>query len=363
MVQDARPMTDLCATARENGWMRWIDGLEQQAQTKLPAPVFEYFRRGTGREYTLLEASPAWDRLRLRPRVLRDVSTVDTATSVLGTPVATPLLVAPLTLQMQCDPAGELATAAGVSSAGSLLAVSSNTGIRYEALAGPGAPWWVQAYLLADRDLTANMLARAVHGGARAVVLTVDAPAAGQGDPAGGPRPWSAVPAEHLRANWNLKSGARATVAADVSFDDIGWLREITGLPVVVKGLLRGDDARQAVKAGAGAVLVSNHGGRQLDGLMSTAQALPEIVDALAGTGAEVYVDGGIRRGEHALAALALGATAVFVGRPVLWALATAGADGVHRLLTELTAELAAALTLCGTPTLTELDASLITSK
>jgi 4-hydroxymandelate oxidase len=160
-------------------------------------------------------------------------------------------------------------------------------------------------------------------------------------------------------ANW--APGAQSPERADdLSLDDLGWLREVTGLPVVLKGVLRGDDARDAVSAGASAILVSNHGGRQLDAAVSTAYALPEVADALSGTDAEVYVDGGIRRGEHVLSALALGARAIFVGRPVLYALAVEGSAGVQRLLTALTAELAHSLALAGSASVTAVPRDLV---
>ena len=318
--------------------MHWVDQLAQRASAELPPPVYEYFRRGSAAERTVGEAVEEWDRLRLRPHVLRDVSRISTATTVLGTKVDTPILVAPATLQRQCDPAGEVATATAVSGVGSLLCVSSNTGVPFAELSGI-APWWVQAYLLRDRGLTKGMLAKAQAAGARAVVLTVDTPAPGRPYPTTIPDVWEVVPPEHARANWDGTAEQLAANADDLTYDDIGWLRDTTGLPVVVKGILRGDDARAAVSAGASAILVSNHGGRQLDGSLSTARA---------DTDAEVYVDGGIRRGEHVLSALALGARAVFLGRPVLWALAVDGENGVHRVLFDLTDEFAHALALAG---------------
>ncbi|WP_347177174.1 alpha-hydroxy acid oxidase [Parafrankia sp. EAN1pec] len=235
-----------------------MDELEERAAAALPRDVYDYFRQGAGTHHALHEATPAWDALRLHPRVLRDVTSVRTATTVLGTPVDTPVV-----------------------------------GDRPHPGPGSDAPWY-GGHLL---------------------------PTAAPGDVA---------------------------VATDLTFDDITWLQGISRLPVVVKGVLRADDALSAVRAGARAVIVSNHGGRQLDVAVPTATALPGIARALVGTGAETYVDGGIRSGVHVLAALALGARAVLLGRPVLWALATAGADNVHRLLRTVTAELQHAMTLVG---------------
>jgi 4-hydroxymandelate oxidase len=205
------------------------------------------------------------------------------------------------------------------------------------------------------------MLQRAVEAGARAVVVTVDTPVVGTKHVVGR-RVWDVVPEVHLMGNWDLTGTTDAVheKARDLTARDIGWLADVTGVPVVVKGILRGDDAREAVDAGAAAVVVSNHGGRQLDQTVSTARALPEVVAALEGTSAAVTVDGGIRTGIHVLAALAMGADAVWIGRPALWALTVDGSDGVSRLIAELTAELAEAMALCGARYLAELTPDLV---
>ncbi|MGH8792952.1 MAG: alpha-hydroxy acid oxidase [Stackebrandtia sp.] len=340
--------------------VRWIDTLPRRAAEKLPAPVVEYFNQGARHGVTAAEAVSAWEKLRLRPRVLRDVSQVSTAASVLGFDVDTPVLAAPTTLQRQAHPDGEAAVAWAAGQAGSLTCVSSNSGTLFADVGAQGAPWWVQAYLTRDRKASLEMLRRARDAGARAVVLTVDTPVVGRKFNSGA-SVWDLVPDGHVGVNLDVRAADAAQVKADdLTFDTIGWLRDELGLPVVVKGVLRGDDARDCVEAGAAAVLVSNHGGRQLDASISTAEALPEIAEALAGADAEVYVDGGLRRGEHILAALALGARAVFVGRPVLWALAVEGEEGVRRLFDDLTDELRHAMTLAGTPTLADLTPDLV---
>jgi 4-hydroxymandelate oxidase len=281
---------------------------------------------------------------------------------VLGTPVDVPVLVAPTTLQRQADPDGELAMAAGVGAAGSVLGVSSNAGTTFAAIGQVGTPWWVQIYVVKNRDITLKMLDAAVAGGARAVVLTADTPVVGRKED-DGPTVWSVTPSDHLLAN--LAEGEYGDddldKADDLTPDVIGWLAERTGLPVLVKGVLRGDDAKRCSDAGAAGVIVSNHGGRQLDGAIPTAQALPEVAAALAGTSTELYVDGGIRRGEHILAALALGARAVLVGRPALWALTVGGSAGVTRLLTDLGDELEHAMRLAGVARLADLGPDLVT--
>jgi 4-hydroxymandelate oxidase len=332
-----------------------VDELEQRAISQLPPPVCEYFNQGAMAGISTAVAPSAWDQIRFRPHVLRDVSSVSTAATVLGQELATPILIAPTTLQRAAHPDGEVATARAARAAGSLMVVSSNAGTTFADIGATGAPWWLQVYVLRDRGLTRDMLQRAVDAGARALVLTVDTPVVGFKRNAGRPV-WEVVPEAVLRVNIGspgLPESVRDK-ADDLTPDTIGWLHDLTGLPVVVKGVLRGDDAQTAARAGAGAVWVSNHGGRQLDQAVATADALPEVAEALAGTGAEVYVDGGLRRAEHVLAALALGARAVFLGRPVLWALTAGGpagkggCEGVSELLTGLTDDLVHVMKLAG---------------
>jgi 4-hydroxymandelate oxidase len=341
--------------------MRWIDTLEAAAAEKLPEPVHRYFRQGSAGGITAGEAVAAWSSYRFRPHVLTDVSTVDLRTTALGTPLDVPVMVAPTTLQRQADPAGERAMAEGVAAANSLLGVSSNAGTTFADIGAVGAPWWLQIYVVKNRDVTLKMLDKAVEGGARAVVLTADTPVVGRKED-DGPTIWEVIPPEHLLANLDEDEYEADDLgkADDLTPDVIGWLAERTGLPVVVKGVLRGDDAKRCADAGAAGVIVSNHGGRQLDGAISTARALPEVAEALSGSSTELYVDGGIRRGEHVLAALALGARAVFVGRPALWALTVGGSAGVTRLIGDLGVELEHAMRLVGVPELASLSPDLV---
>ena len=341
--------------------MRWIDSLEEAAAEKLPEPLHRYFRQGSAGGISVGEAVAAWSSYRFRPRVLTDVSTVDISTTVLGTPVDLPVLVAPTTMQRQADPDGEAAMSAGVAAANSVLGVSSNAGTTFADIGAAGAAWWLQIYVVKNREVTVRMLDAAVAAGTRAVVLTADTPVVGRKED-DGPTVWEVIQPGHLLANLvaNDYTADDLAKADDLTPDVIGWLGERTGLPVLVKGVLRGDDAKRCVDAGAAGVIVSNHGGRQLDGSISTAQALPEVAEALAGTGAEIYVDGGIRRGEHVLAALALGARAVLVGRPALWALSVGGSAGVTRLLGELGAEFEHALRLSGCRRISDLTPDLI---
>ena len=334
---------------------RWASALPDLAREVLPEPVYRYFRQGARDGVSAAEAAQAWDSFRFLPRVLHDVTDIDLTASLLGTPVRSPFAVAPSTLQRAAHPDGELAMARAVARAGSLMVVSSNAGTDFDTIAASGAAWWLQAYVPADRPTCRPLLDKAVAAGARAIVLTVDTPVVGTKYD-DGPAVWDVVDPGWLRVNFPEGYGQRPgdEKATDLGPHDIGWLRGVTGLPVVVKGVLRPEDARRCVDAGASAVWVSNHGGRQLDYAAPTAQCLAGIV-AEVGTDAEVYVDGGIGSGRHGLVAGALGARAMFLGRLPLYALAADGADGVARLLDELTAELAEALRLAACPDLTVL--------
>lgn len=336
------------------------------ARSRLPGDVWDYFDTGAGDETARAEASVAWSRHRIRPRVLRAVGTVDTSTSVLGTPVASPILVAPAALHGLAAPAAEAATAEAAARAGSLLVLSTRSTLTPDAaVRGPwgSTPWWTQLYVLRDRALTRGLIDRAVAAGASAIVLTVDTPVVGRKR-----RGLRDVRRTDLLASLQpLLDDHPEPVVDDgieqdpnLTPDVIDFVREVSGRPVVVKGVLRGDDASALVDAGAAAVYVSNHGGRQVDRAVSTCAALPEVVDAV-GDRAEVYVDGGIRSGTDALVALALGARAVLVARPVLWALAAAGAPGVRHVLDDLTDDLAHGMALSGAPTLADLTPDLLT--
>lgn len=325
----------------------WLDSLEERARSVLPAPVFEYVAQGARDGTTAGEAVAAWRRTRFVPRVLRDVTEVSLASSLLGTGVSLPVAVAPTTLQRAADPDGEIAMATAVADTGSLMVVSSNAGYPFADIGATGVAWWLQAYLPQDREKATPMLESAVAAGARAIVLTVDTPVVGTKYHAGTPV-WEAVDTGWVRVN--LGSAADEPKATDLGPADIEWLGERTGLPVVVKGVLHPDDARRCIDAGAAAVWVSNHGGRQLDRAAATADCLVAVVAAVRGT--EVYVDGGIRNGLDAWTAMTLGAHAVFVGRQPLYALAAAGAAGVEKMFHEFSAELAETMRLSGVSSL-----------
>lgn len=346
------------------------DPRQEAARERLSPTAYDYYAGGAETQATLAANLDGWSRFRLRPRVLRDVSAVSTATSVLGTPVASPVLVAPTAYHRLAHPDGEAATARAAAATGTVMIVSTlaTTSLEDVAAAAPDAPRWFQLYIFDDREVAGSLMDRAREAGYRAIVLTVDAPILGY-------RPSD----EHNRFQLpdglemaNLKrhlpssdgSGLAAlfrTIDKSLTFDDLGWIRERAGLPLVVKGIHRGDDAAACIDAGADAVVVSNHGGRQCDGAVSTAEVLDEVVTAVDGR-AEVYVDGGIRHGTDVVKALALGARAVLIGRPILWALATGGEDGVRDVLDELQAGVQRTLTLCGVADATEVPRDLVKS-
>jgi 4-hydroxymandelate oxidase len=337
-----------------------LAALEEEARSLLPVPTYDYLAGGAGDELTLADNVAAWDRIKLRPRVLRDVGKVDTATTVLGTSVASPVLVAPTAFHKLAHPEGEIETAKGAAAAGALMVAATRSTTPLEDIAATAeAPRWFQVYILQDRDHTAALVERAAKAGYTALVLTGDTPLLGQ-------RMRDVRNAFVLPANVGedaLQAGAAVGSLIDqdatITFDEIGWLHEVSGLPVLVKGVLRADDARACLDAGAVGVCVSNHGGRQLDGAVAAADALAEVVEEV-GDDAEVYVDGGIRRGVDVVRALALGARGVMIGRPVIWGLATGGSEGVRRVLRGFQHELALAMALCGARTIDEVTADLV---
>jgi isopentenyl diphosphate isomerase/L-lactate dehydrogenase-like FMN-dependent dehydrogenase len=331
---------------------------EAHAEGILDAGAHGYFAGGAGDELTLRENEAAFERLKLRPRMLVDVSAVSTATTVLGTPVSMPLLVAPTAIQRMCHPDGEPATARAAAAAGTLMTLSTRaTATPAEvAAAAPGAPRWFQLYCFEDDGVTRALVEQAVEHGYEALVLTVDAPRAGRRER--DLRSGFQVPAEVAVPSVAAALGhpASLTIAEifamldlTLTWRDLDRIRGLSDLPLLVKGILTDEDARLACDAGVDGIVVSNHGGRQLDGVHATIDALPEVVDAVEGR-AEVYVDGGVRRGTDVVKALALGARAAMVGRPVLWGLAAGGERGVAHVLEMLREEIESALLLCGCP-------------
>lgn len=340
-----------------------LEELRSSARRTLDPAVWDYYEAGSGQETTLRDAEAAWSAYRLRPRVLRDVSAVDLHTELLGAELTSPFVVAPMAFHGLAHPEGECATTAGAGAAGCLSVISTRASRTLEDIgAAATGPWWFQAYLMRDRGLTEALVRRAAEAGARAVVLTVDTPYVGRKNKVSGVR--FAVPDDEFLVNLarHLLPGAIGREAAEqdpsMTPDVIGRLAEVSGLPVVVKGVLRGDEARRCLDAGAAGVIVSNHGGRQLDRAVPSAFALPEVLDAVGGR-VPVLVDGGVRSGTDALVALALGADAVLLGRPVLWALAAGGAEAVTGALDELASDLRHVMAVAGAARTGDLDASM----
>ena len=330
---------------------------ERLAEGKVEAGAWGYFAGGAGDERTLADNVAAFGRWRLRPRVLVDVGSVTTRTSLLGREVSMPVLVAPTAFQRLAHPDGDLATARGTAAAGTIMCLSTLGGASPADLheAAPAGRHWFQLYWSRDRGFTQALVEAAAEAGFEAIVLTVDLPAAGrrERDLRAGFEIPSDLPlpnlSKHLEGG-DFHATLGEVVDPTVTWRDLEWLRSVSSLPLIVKGVLTGEDARLACEHGVDGVVVSNHGGRQLDGAHASLDVLPEIVDVVAER-CLVLMDGGIRRGTDVVTALALGARAVLVGRPVLWGLAVDGENGVRRILELLRGETELALRLLGCPT------------
>jgi 4-hydroxymandelate oxidase len=332
---------------------------EPLARAALERGAWDYYAGGAGDEISLADARAAWDRIRLRPRVLVDVATRDLATTAFGRELAHPVIVAPMAAHDLAHPDAERASFRGAAAAGALYTLSTISSVPMEdvASAAPGAPRWFQLYAPADRAACQALVERAAAAGYEAVAVTVDLPLPGNRE-------------RDLRNAFVLDLGAhlppdQPTAPGGIielptmTWDDLAWLRSVCPIPLVAKGVLRADDAILAVDAGCDGIWVSNHGGRQLDTSVAGIDALPEIAAAV-GTRALLVVDGGVRRGIDVLKGLALGADLVAVGRPVLWGLAAAGADGVQRVLELLRDELSLAMALAGCRSIEEITPDLV---
>jgi 4-hydroxymandelate oxidase len=340
-----------------------VADFERVAAEKLDAGTLGYFAGGAGDELTLRDNVEAWSRWRLRPRVLAGLEQVTTATEVLGAPVSMPVLVAPVAYQRLVDPEGEVGMARAAAEAGTVMCLSTLATTRPSELAAaaPAGRRWFQLYCFRDEAITRAMVEEAVESGFEAIVVTVDAPPGGnrERDRRTGFKIPAGVGVPSVAAAMGVERALTIEETFALMEPALGWsdLEDLVAecdLPLLVKGLLTAEDAELAVEHGAAGIVVSNHGGRQLDRALATGDALPEVVDAVAGR-ATVLVDGGIRRGIDVAIALALGADAVLVGRPALWGLAAAGAEGAARVLDLLRDELALALALCGCAAPTDL--------
>ena len=328
------------------------------AQERMEPAFWDYYHGGSDDEVTLRASRAAYERIRLRPRVLVDVSNCDTCTTVLGTPVSMPILVAPMALHCLAHPEGECATAQGAGMAGTLMIASTTATRNIEEIAGAvTGPLWFQLYVYPSFEVAAKLVRRAEAAGYRAIVLTVDLPRLGRREK-DIRNNVTIPPPPYCEANFvDVEKVGQEWVP--LTWESLSWLRSITSLPILLKGILTAEDAALAVEHGVDGIVVTNHGGRQLDTAITSIEALPEVVEAVSGR-CEVYLDGGIRRGTDILKALALGAQAVLVGRPVLWGLAVNGAEGVCHVLELLRNELELDMALAGRPTLDSIDRSLV---
>jgi 4-hydroxymandelate oxidase len=347
--------------------------LETKARELLPQAAYDYYASGANDEITLRENRVAYERITLLPRMLVDVSKRHMGTTALGEPVSMPILIAPTAFQGLAHPEAEVATVKAAGAANTLMTLSTlSTFSIEEVMAVATGPVWFQLYVLQDRAISASLVKRAEVAGCKAIVLTVDAPLLGRRERC--VRNQFKFP-DDLPVKNLLPAGLRefpdgasgrglapyiaSLLDSALTWKDIEWLTGITKLPLLVKGILRADDALLAVKHGASGVIVSNHGARQLDTTPAPISVLPEIADAV-GSKVEVYVDSGIRRGTDVLKAIACGARAVFIGRPVLWGLAAGAEAGVRNVLEMLRQEFDLAMALSGCPTLSSITRDLI---
>ncbi|MHB8512787.1 MAG: alpha-hydroxy acid oxidase [Actinomycetota bacterium] len=350
---------------------------EEIARNVLPKPAYDYYAGGADDEITLLENREAFRKRSIAYRVLVDVENRDLSTSLLGIELDHPILLAPTAMQKMAHPDGESATAQGAAEAGALHTVStiSTTPLEDVMKAAPENPKWFQLYCYGERELTEILIKRAVAAGYKAIVLTVDLPVLGNRErdlrnsfvlPEGltfanfegdAPRPQGSETGEQRETV--LTSWASDLSTNRLTWDALAWIRERSGLPLILKGIVRADDALKACELGVDGIWVSNHGGRQLDGSIPTLDALEKIAREVKGR-TTLIVDGGVRRGTDVLKALALGADAVAIGRPQLWGLAAGGADGVKRVINLLRQELSVAMALAGCPTLDDITSDLI---
>jgi (S)-3,5-dihydroxyphenylglycine transaminase len=323
------------------------------ARRSLGPDIWDFIEGGAGDERTLAENLAAFDRARLRPQVLTAVVRPDTTVRVLGRTWPLPIAVAPMGYHTLAHPDGETATAKAAGAAGVPLVVSTFAGRTFEDIAAAAAaPLWLQVYCFRDRAVTQHLIQRAERAGFEALVLTVDAPLLGRRprDLRNAFRLPPAVAPANLSGSGFVSPGEHALNSFDPALDwsVVEWLRSVSSLPVLLKGIMTASDAGRAVDAGAAGIVVSNHGGRQLDGVRASIDALPEIAETVVGACA-VLLDSGVRRGSDILVSLERGADAVFAGRPVLHGLAVDGGDGVARVLDILAAELTEAMILTGT--------------
>lgn len=349
-----------------------LGDLEESARAKLEQMTFDYYAGGAGDELTLRDNCQAYDRIRLRPKMLVDTSKPNLSVDLFGTTIETPILIAPMAFHRLANEEGEVAMARAAGRGKTIMVVSTlATSSLEEVGEAATGPLWFQLYVYKDRGITVDLVRRAKEAGYKAIVVTVDSPVLGRRYR--DMRNLFHLPA-HLKMG-NLRGALRdipeieggsalasyiaSLYDTSLTWKDLEWIVSLTDLPVLVKGVLRADDTRRSMESGAAGIVVSNHGGRQLDTTIATIDALPEVVEA-AGGRAPVLVDGGIRRGTDVLKALARGANAVLVGRPFLWGLAIDGDTGVFKVLETLMEDLTNAMMLAGYPDVRAVGADLL---
>lgn len=332
---------------------------ERLARERVDAGAWDYQSGGSGDERSLADNLAAWDRLRLRPRVLVDVASRDLSTEAFGGALEHPIIVAPTAAHRLSHPDAERASARGAAAAGALLTLSTISSVPMEEVAAAsGGPRWFQLYAPSNRDACRALVERAAASGYSAVAVTVDLPLPGNRE-RDRRNEFEVDLGVHLPPDQPVDPDTGIVLLPTMDWEELAWLRSICHIPLLAKGVLRADDALRAVDAGCDGIWVSNHGGRQLDTSLAAIDALPEIA-SVVGDRALLVVDGGVRRGIDVLKGLALGADLVAVGRPVVWGLAVDGADGVQRVLEILRDELSLAMALAGCRTLSEVTPDLV---
>lgn len=349
-----------------------VSDLEAIAHTRMEHMAWEYISGAAADEITLHWNREAYDRIRLNPRVLHDVSALDTRVKVLGLDLPFPVMLAPTSLHKLAHPDGELATVKGAGAAGTGMVLSTMSSVSLEEVAkAASGPLWFQLYVQKDRGFTEQLVKRAEAAGYKALVVTVDTPVSGARNRQDRAKfhlpPGVDMPnLREMKAPINSSKTTERDVFAGIlperlTWKDIAWLQSLTHLPVILKGILNPDDADIACRSGVAGILVSNHGARNLDTVPATIDALPRITDKVAGR-ITVIVDGGIRRGTDVLKALAFGATVVMVGRPIFYGLSSGGSAGVAKALNILRSEFQMAMALTGRVRISEIDRSVIWS-
>jgi 4-hydroxymandelate oxidase len=344
-------------TARRSLPPHSLADYERAATERMTDDARSYIGGGAGNEITLRDNEAAWRRLALRPRALGAPAGADTGVDLLGVRRPHPILVAPTAFARLTHPDGEIGIARAAAATSTIMCLATLASVSPAALSAevPGAPRWFQLYVFSDRGASRELVSAAAVHGYEALVVTVDRPILGVRE-----RERRAALREAEALGYERPTDTSVVIDPQLRWSDIERMAADSPLPVLVKGVLTAHDARLAAEHGAAGVIVSNHGGRQLDTVLSGADALPEVVDAV-GERLEVLVDGGIRRGTDVVKALALGARAVLIGRPALWGLAVDGAAGAQRVIEILVAELENALTLAGAPRVSDLDRSFVT--